>query len=294
MSICYDNRIVAYIDILGFSSLIKESEKDSKMLDRIIIALTYLKTRESPEGWNIEKIEIEEDAQKKGVDNFRIEDKINVICFSDAIVVSVKIQNSGINEAVSTLTTNLSFIGSYLLTEGILIRGGMTYGNLIHSENGLVLGQALIDAYKIEKKLSVYPRILFSKKLLDKLNYPLKTKHDRYPYHQYLCRFDDGCVGFHQLIYFQVMQSCIEMTENKLKQNLLKAKRVIISGLDKNLDKPDVFQKYKWMKDKYNELNIEKNFKDPIRELNEGISGNNIYYSYTDEFYSKINQSNNT
>lgn len=177
-----------------------------------------------------------------------------------------------------------------MLTEGILIRGGITYGKLIHSESGIVLGQALIDAYKTESKLSVYPRVILSKKILGELNYPLTTKKNRYPYHQYLYRFHDGCVGFHQLIFFQVIQSWIEMSNDKLKQNLLKAKKTIISGLDNNLDNPYVFKKFDWLKNQYNRLIIlEDKIKYPIRELNEGIAGNNIHFSYTDDFYSKRN-----
>lgn len=287
MNIEYEERIVAFIDILGFNSLIKESEKNSSVLEKLFNALTYLKTLERPTGWNINRIETEEDAQKKGVNLFKIDDKTNVTCFSDSIIVSVNLQNIGVNEAVSTLIANLSYISSYLLSEDILIRGGLTYGNLIHNENGIVLGQALIDAYKTESQLSVYPRILLSKELLGKLNYPLTMKRNRYPYHQYVCRFPDGCVGFHQLIFFQVIQSWTEMPKDKLKQYLLQAKKVIISGLDLNLDNPNVFKKYDWLKEQYNKLIIlEEDIKNPIRELNEGIGGNNIHYSYTDDFYS--------
>ena len=80
------------------------------------------------------------------------------------------------------------------------------------------------------------------------------------------------------------------MSEDKLKQYLLKAKKTIISGLDRNLDNPDVFKKFDWLKNQYNRLIIlEDKIKDPIRELNEGIAGNNIHFSYTDGFYNKRN-----
>ena len=208
----YENHVVAFIDILGFSAMIKESEKDTKTLDKIIHTLQYLKSYENPDGWDINIIEIEEDAQYKGVDSFRIEDKTNVTCFSDSIVISIKLKQIGINEAVSTLIANLSQIGAYLLTQGVLIRGGITIGNLIHHDN-IILGQSLIDAYKTESRLAVHPRIILSTKLLNELNYPITKKADRYPYHQYLFRFSDGCVGFHQLIFFQVIQSWSEMTK---------------------------------------------------------------------------------
>lgn len=108
MKIEYENRIVVFIDILGFVSLIKESEKDKDILVKLFGALNYLKTSENPEGWNTKTIKIEEDAQKKGINSFRIDEKTNITCFSDSIIVSVSLQDIGINEAVSTLVANLS------------------------------------------------------------------------------------------------------------------------------------------------------------------------------------------
>jgi len=71
-----------------------------------------------------------------------------------------------------------------------------------------------------------------------------------------------------------------------LKEELIRAKKVIINGLDLCLENPSIFEKYSWLKKQYNELIIlGDNIKDPIRELNEGISGGNIHYSYTDDFY---------
>ena len=206
----------------------------------------------------------------------------------------MKVDNN-VNEMASTLIVNLANIGAILFEQGILFRGGLTIGNIIHNENGTVFGQGLIDAYKLESNNAKYPRIILSDKLISKLNYPINTKRDRYPYHQYIERFKDGCVGFHQMQYYQVMESWEEMTVEKLKTSLDKIRKVIIKGLDESFEKPDVFEKYKWLKDQYHKLIIlddfdyetesDENIKMKIRELNEGIAGQNVHYSYTDEFY---------
>lgn len=120
-------------------------------------------------------VEVEEDAQKRGVENFDISDKTNITAFSDSIVVSVKVDDN-INEMASTLIINLSYIGAILLEKGILFRGGLTVGNLIHKENGTVFGQGLIDSYKLESNNAKYPRIILSDNLLKELNYPIETK----------------------------------------------------------------------------------------------------------------------
>lgn len=231
---------------------------------------------------------------KKGVENFDIRDKTNSTSFSDSIVVSVKVDNN-VNEMASTLIVNLAYIGAILFEKGILFRGGLTIGNLIHNENGTVFGQGLIDAYQLESNNAKFPRIVLSDKLLKQLNYPLETKRNRYPYHQYLERFNDGCVGFHQMIYFQVIESWTEMTDEKLKISLGKIRKVIVNGLDTSFENPSVFEKFKWLKEQYNKLKIlndfdletktHENIKLKIRELNEGIHGHNVHYKYTDDFY---------
>lgn len=282
----YEKRLVAFIDILGFKEIIKTSEFNSSKLKLIYQTLLFLKNKEKPEEWNLQLIEIEEDAQKKGVVNFDIATKTTCTCFSDSIVVSVQVQDNNINEATSTLITNLSLIGAKLMTEGILFRGAITIGNIIHKDNGIVMGQGLIDAYQLESSVAKNPRIVLSKKLLELLNFPITTKKNRYPYHQYISRFDDGCVGFHQMVYFEVLQSWTEMEMPKLKAELKKIKQTIIDGLDSSFEFPDIHNKFIWLKNQYEALVIlEDNVKEKIYELNEGLAGQNIHYSYADNFY---------
>lgn len=297
----YENRLVAFIDILGFKEIVKESESEPEKIELLYSVLNYLKDWEIADNWNLRLVEIEEDAQKKGVQNFDIRGKTNSTSFSDSIVVSVKVDNN-INEMASTLIVNLAYIGAILIEKGILFRGGLTVGNVIHNENGTVFGQGLIDAYKLESINAKYPRIILSSKLLNQLNYPLEAKRYRYPYHHYIERFVDGCAGFHQLIYFQVMENWTEMTVEKLIASLDKVRKVIVKGLDVSFEKPGVFAKYNWLKEQYGKLNFiedfdfqtktHENIKIKIRELNDGIGRQNIHYSYTDEINERYRESN--
>jgi len=286
----YEKRIVAFIDILGFKEIVRNSEINSSKIELLYTALNFLKNWEIPEKWDLKYIEIEEDAQKKNINNFDIRGKTNTTTFSDSIVVSVKVDNN-VNEMISTLVSNLSYIGANLFEKGISFRGAITIGNIIHEENGIVFGQALIDAYQLETKSAKYPRIILSNKLIKELNYPIENKKDRYPYHQYINRFDDGCVGFHQMIYYQVLNSWSEIKPEILKKNLNKIRKNIIEGLDNSFENPEVFEKFNWLKTQYNNLIIFKDstsdeeIKKPIKELNENISGQNIHYSYRDKFY---------
>jgi hypothetical protein len=280
----YQERVVAFIDILGFKDIIRKSEKDIEKLVTINRVLSYLKNHENKKLWGIQLMEIEEDAQKKGLQNFDISEDIACTCFSDSIVVSVKVKDGLINNTVSTLIAQLSSIGKILMLDGVLFRGGITVGNLIH-ENGVVMGQALIDAYELESNVAKYPRIVLSDKLLERLNYPLLSKRDRHPFHQYIARFEDGCVGFHQMIIYQVVQNSTVISQKELKSELLKIKQIIVNGLDMSFQSPDVFHKYVWLRGQYNGLIIhDKDIKEELYSLNKDIPGNNIHYSYTDDF----------
>ncbi|MCM0042714.1 MAG: hypothetical protein NBV61_08125 [Algoriphagus sp.] len=282
----YEKRIIAFIDILGFRELIKDSEKNPATLEKIYEVINYFKNWEKPESWNLKTIEIEEDAQKKGLANFDLSNKSSCTCFSDSIIVSIKICDGDINALLSTLIANISYIGSYIIQKGILFRGAITIGNIIHQDNGIILGQGFIDAYNLESKLATFPRIVVSDKLIKELNYPLEAKRNRYPYHQYLTRDKDGCIGFNQLKYFEVVQSWTEMKEEILKDALDKTRKVIIDGLDYSFELPSVHSKYQWLKNEYNSLIIlTDNIKQPIKELNENIAGQNIHFSYTDNYY---------
>jgi hypothetical protein len=48
-----------------------------------------------------------------------------------------------------------------------LVRGGATVGNLYHS-NGIVFGDALIEAYRLESSVAVYPRVVLSQKICNR------------------------------------------------------------------------------------------------------------------------------
>jgi len=283
----YEERLIAFIDVLGFKEIVRKSERSSGSINLIYDSLRFIKGREAASNWDLQLIEIEEDAQKKNLKDFDISDRTVCTSFSDSIAVSVSCSENNINESFSTLLSNLSYVGATLMMKGILYRGGLTVGNLIHTKDGIIFGQGLIDAYQLESNAAYYPRVLISDKLIKRLNYPIESKVNRYPYHQYLKRFNDGCVGFHQMIYFEVLQSWIEMSESKLKTSLNRIKSTIIKGLDSNFENPKVFEKYLWLKSEYDDLNIDEKYKSRIYELNENIAGKNIHFSYTDNFYNK-------
>lgn len=62
----------------------------------------------------------------------------------------------------------LSGVAEMGLRIGVLIRGGFSFGPLYH-ENGVVFGEAMVDAYQLESKHAVHPRVLVSDRIIERL-----------------------------------------------------------------------------------------------------------------------------
>ena len=86
-----------------------------------------------------------------------------VTSFSDCVVVSSPISNAAGCETVLALATKY---WDRWLDNGFLGRGGATVGQLVH-RNGVVFGPALVEAYELEAKMAVYPRIIGTDALIE-------------------------------------------------------------------------------------------------------------------------------
>lgn len=140
------NYFVAFIDLLGFSSMVNHDcenpENAQKYIDKL--KATHKKTKEL----------------KNGIDGLQLTQ------FSDSIVLALPYQKDSFDE-FSRLVSNYQY---ELLKNGILCRGGISYG-MHHYEDDFLFSSGLIHAYNIEKDISINPRIVVSKDLVDLL-YP--------------------------------------------------------------------------------------------------------------------------
>jgi hypothetical protein len=142
-----EKRIIAFLDILGFKNYIKRLSKEPELAN--IIAETLL---------DLKKLENEDITLKlpygKEV-KFRYNFKASA--FSDSIVLSAA------TDDFESMFFKMQSSISKLILKGIFVRGGITVGDVYH-ENRIVYGQGMINAYEIENKLAIYPRILLDKK----------------------------------------------------------------------------------------------------------------------------------
>lgn len=121
----YDERVVLFLDILGFKTLI-----DRQQQEIVAEALTATATQYS--------------------------EKIQTSAFSDNVAVSMKIADGC--ELVQIIQFS-SYLAWLLLHKGVLSRGGISVGKL-HHNNGIIYGPALNAAYELESQVAVYPRII--------------------------------------------------------------------------------------------------------------------------------------
>ena len=123
----YQPSIVTYLDILGFKSLV--GQKTAGEISRIL---------------RIMKETVAPDPELAGVLASQVQ------YFSDLAVrvIPVEVGSKGYGDVFGELLS-LVHIQYALLTEGILVRGGMTFGDIIKSW-GLLYGPGLITAYQLE------------------------------------------------------------------------------------------------------------------------------------------------
>jgi hypothetical protein len=137
----YANRIIAFIDILGFRELITSISINHELHNRINYALHRIKTV-NPQQFPSSKFQ-----------------DIEVSTFSDSIVIS----SAGKN--IFAVIWASGWLQADLLYAGILTRGAVSRG-LLHHQDGILYGEGVLSAYELEQKASFYPRIIISNELL--------------------------------------------------------------------------------------------------------------------------------
>lgn len=135
----YEERVVAFLDILGFEEHIKRSINDSNHLSKIFFAVHWLKEQQNVNG------------------NDHIKELgRSITYFSDSLVVSYSTKN------MQQILPDIMRIQLSLASFGLLLRGGIDIGMLYHHQDSIVFGPAMISAYKLESAVAKYPRIVIS------------------------------------------------------------------------------------------------------------------------------------
>ena len=140
----YEARYVSFIDILGFSEIVRNSVQSPTQASELAKALDQINS-------NISFLSL------KGLtsDDFRAQS------FSDCILLSEAPTPKGLQ----FLLTTICFLTNSLLSIGILTRGGLSKGLLHHSDKA-VFGPAFLSAYEMENQTAIFPRIIVDRETL--------------------------------------------------------------------------------------------------------------------------------
>ncbi len=151
-SISYKKSYVAFLDVLGFKNLIySKKQTDIKKVENyfgiVNSAIKYL-----------ENIDTKQD--------------IGSIVISDSIILSIPLSSSVTDniEKLRQLSLAIAIIQFALALKDIWLRGGISSGNAYFDKNtNQVVGDAYINAYLLEEKLSINPRVIIDNKIVSEL-----------------------------------------------------------------------------------------------------------------------------
>lgn len=143
--------IVAFIDILGSSKMIMEDAQ--KSLEIVHSAYT-------------ESIDLFKKIFNK---NGRIP---SVKIFSDNIVIAVPRKNNPLELAFTAVAMMSAIIQVQFLKHELLTRGAICSGSYF-ADGMMVWGTALVNAYRLEKSIAIYPRVIIDPELAGELKLAL-------------------------------------------------------------------------------------------------------------------------
>ena len=221
--VSYKDSFVAFLDILGFSSRVKKSEFDNVELKHIEDVLDFIRA--------------EKDENDNGILSLKDVGK-RITTFSDSIIISYDASCRG---AGYYMLTDISYLIVGLLNYGIVIRGALTYGKMIHDDLRCY-GPALIRAYNLESEVAVNPKVLVdSNVVIAALKNPYNLRDDEEAYIKPLVGYDDGEYGFIDFLnapYDDISDrgSVIEITLKLARQCILQ-----------NYSNEKVREKYEWL-----------------------------------------------
>jgi hypothetical protein len=227
----YTRSIVSYLDILGFGGLI-ETRRPGE-ISRILRILS-----ESVRPEPIFKSE-----------------KIKLTKFSDTVIRSMPATTHYPRDLVFELRSLLN-AQIALISEGILIRGAVTVGDIVQSWR-IVYGPAIVKAHALESLKGSPPRVVVDEKAL--MNEGESCDSELADLLTY-----DGPIAF--LDYLRACEAEFNVPEQEYPLFLKLHRDLIRIGLMKYALDPGILQKYQWLKD-YHDRNLERLGIDLTRHL---------------------------
>lgn len=216
--------VVAYLDILGVTSRIKQPNDDMLSMNKLHNLYTFsMKLTQS--------IAIEGNADIK----FKI--------FSDNIIIAKKTTSESLRDDIYSILSCVGHFQELAASDSVgwLLRGGITIGSLFIDEV-MVWGKALLHSYELEDKIAIYPRVIIDDNVIQNISKSdksygfIKYDNDGFAFLNYLhnCHF----VGEMLMKGFELMKKeAGDNPNDKVLQKLIWHKNFINQELDKKNEK---------------------------------------------------------
>jgi len=163
-----EERIVAFLDILGFTEMIDEYEKGEKG-----VVFQLQQTLDTA-------LEILGNNERAHYDELLRHwlSYIEYRTFSDCICISIpkSITNVYVLENCKLFFQYVGIVQRFLMSLGhhYFLRGGISLGSYFATRN-MLFSKALVEAYELESKHAIYPRVLIHENLLNYIDEEVKA-----------------------------------------------------------------------------------------------------------------------
>jgi len=246
-----EERIVAFIDILGFQELVNRMPSEPDIFQLIIQTFREItedfdgiRSLTKKEGLKDEKSEKDEDKPNPFL-------YLEQTHFSDSIVISLPINNVNKDFYEFWLILTIRRMVSTLLLKGILTGGGIARGWCYHNGN-IIVGKAMIDAYNLEKNVAHVPRIVVTDEIV--------SSNDAV---YFKCDSD----GIYFIDIFKSHSFFGTVDVDRTESNLRKLMNIIIDNTKSiKIDNYNILSKYRWLANQtyYAILAYNKMYRDEI------------------------------
>ncbi|MDM8176403.1 hypothetical protein QT327_18995 [Olivibacter sp. 47] len=238
----FHNRAVAFLDVLGFQQFLREFDMEANQNRKRLS-----EEDEDPilAGRFTSQKANEFIATFKNAIQQLDKEKYRYYLFSDNICIT-SIQETTPNDLQDLLLVITKLYFDFA-KKGYFLRGGVDYGLFIDEET-IAIGVPLANAYLLESKIAIYPRIVLSTNIVDQFQAYnlLGEKEYDYPFADVMIEGED--VKYLN-IFLQVFQS--DYVEDK-RLFFTDFNQVIGNHLEENRQNERIYEKYQWLAEQFN------------------------------------------
>jgi hypothetical protein len=237
--VSYETRVVAFIDILGWRKVVEDSVNSPDLRQKLLNAIWALGVQS--------KKDVEDDTS-----DWPSSDRATQ--FSDSVVISIPY--SGHRDLLRLIRQITSYQHSMLFA-GFFLRGGITVGPLYH-QGSLVFGPALNEAYALECKHAVHPRVIVAKSLITQVEKAARLLPRHWPF---IILDDDGFYSTDYVMMFATSEWATDHFDRRINH-----------WLSLHKDNPRVHAKYEWLKARWDATKYDSGWRSEVsRRLRESF-----------------------